>query len=152
MTTTHDKMRTMAIDTLQLAGPGVLDAFIGYIDANERTGRELAAASKKWLDYELEYILPCFRWAKECGIDLPALVAEAKGNCVARLVGALREKLQAATERAETAERENEATTAELVIYAARVGDLEAENERLKRELLLATSDASSAATKINEW
>ena len=47
----------------------------------------------KWWDYEQEYILPCFKWAKECGIDLPALVSEAKGNSTVRFFGALRDQI-----------------------------------------------------------
>lgn len=86
-------------------------AIHGYIDqqeAAERSGREaLRYANKKCQDYEIEYILPCFKWAEECGIDLRALVREGGGNCVAKFVGALRAKLQDAERRAEEAEREN---------------------------------------------
>ena len=41
----------------------------------------------KWRLYENEYILPCFRWTKEQGIDLEKLVRDNPGhNCVELLV------------------------------------------------------------------
>lgn len=55
-------------------------------------------AATKWQEYERDYILPCFKWAADAGIDLPALVAEANGNCVARLVETLRTQRDAARE------------------------------------------------------
>lgn len=58
-------------------------------------------AEAKWQDYEREYILPAFEWAKEVNFDLPAAVKEAKGNCIERLVRHLIETIQhgASTER-----------------------------------------------------
>lgn len=50
---------------------------------------------EKWQGYERDYIHPCFKWAKEMGIDLEALVREGKGNCVERLVKTLWLRLQA---------------------------------------------------------
>lgn len=45
---------------------------------------------QKWRDYETHYILPCFKWAKDSGIDLEALVRDNVGkNCVELLVAAL---------------------------------------------------------------
>ncbi len=41
----------------------------------------------KWIQYEQEYILPCFKWAKEAGIDLKNLVSKNPGhNCVELLI------------------------------------------------------------------
>ncbi len=51
------------------------------------------AASKKWQDYERDFILPCFRWARELGLDLEQMVLANPGrNCVELLVSALRER------------------------------------------------------------
>ena len=50
----------------------------------------VAAERGKWMMYEREYILPCFTWAKEYGIDLDKLVKEQSGkNCVELLVRSL---------------------------------------------------------------
>lgn len=38
--------------------------------AADKLREELTAANKKWQDYERDYILPCFEWAKESGLDL----------------------------------------------------------------------------------
>ena len=57
------------------------------------------AASKKWQEYERDYILPCFRWARELGIDLERMVLDSPGhNCVELLVSTLRERAKVATE------------------------------------------------------
>jgi hypothetical protein len=49
------------------------------------------AATKKWQEYERDYILPCFQWAKELGIDLEQRVLANPGhNCVETLVSILR--------------------------------------------------------------
>lgn len=83
-------------------------AVIEHIDRliREAAGvrEQLAVAHKKWWDYERDYILPCFGWARELGIDLPALVAEARGNCVKRFFGALRERAESAEKRLGEAE------------------------------------------------
>lgn len=51
------------------------------------------AASKKWQDYERDFILPCFRWARELGLDLEQMVLANPGrNCVDLLVSTLRER------------------------------------------------------------
>jgi len=50
----------------------------------------------KWWAYEQEYILPCFKWADQCGINLRDLVDEAKGNSTVRFFGALQERLRIA--------------------------------------------------------
>lgn len=43
--------------------------------------------AKKWQEYEKNYILPCFTWAKESGLDLEAAVRDNPGhNCVELLV------------------------------------------------------------------
>jgi len=48
---------------------------------------ESAYDRKKWQEYERDYILPCFRWAKEVGVDLSELVSANPGhNCVELLV------------------------------------------------------------------
>lgn len=51
------------------------------------------AASKKWQDYERDFILPCFRWARELGLDLEQMVLDSPGhNCVELLVSTLRDR------------------------------------------------------------
>jgi hypothetical protein len=43
--------------------------------------------AKKWQDYERNYILPCFKWAEESGLDLRDAVTKNAGmNCVEILV------------------------------------------------------------------
>ena len=54
-------------------------------------GRALMAEAK-WREYERDYILPVFEWAKEVGFDLPAAVRKGGGNCVALLVRYLIER------------------------------------------------------------
>ncbi len=50
---------------------------------------------RRWIVYEQEYILPCFEWAKEIGIDLRQLVADNPGrNCVNVLVHTLIERIK----------------------------------------------------------
>ena len=45
---------------------------------------------QKWREYERDYILPCFQWANEYGIDLRKLVRDNPGkNCVELLVRAV---------------------------------------------------------------
>ena len=47
--------------------------------------------AKKWQEYERDYILPCFKWAKELGYDLEKAVSDHPGkNCVELLVMWLR--------------------------------------------------------------
>ena len=59
--------------------------------ADLQAARELALEhERKWRTYEREYILPCFDWATEYGIDLRELVRRNPGkNCVELLVRAL---------------------------------------------------------------
>ena len=53
--------------------------------------REFKRANEKWQLYEQKYILPCFKWAEEEGIDLKKLVKENPGkNCVELLVKTLK--------------------------------------------------------------
>jgi len=61
---------------------------------------------KKWRGYEQDYILPCFKWAEEDGIDLQALATDSAGrNCVDLYVHALRQERDQWKARAEAAER-----------------------------------------------
>jgi hypothetical protein len=60
----------------------------------ELQAAELKRANDKWINYETNYILPCFKWAEEMDIDLQALVRQADGNCVAQLVHTLRERVE----------------------------------------------------------
>lgn len=56
---------------------------------------DLAAAEAARDNYEREYILPCFTWARELGIDLQKLVLDNPGhNCVELLVKHLPEKVR----------------------------------------------------------
>lgn len=57
---------------------------------------EARTARSKWRDYEDNYILPVFTWAKECGIDLEVAVREKSrpgSNCVVLFFEALRARL-----------------------------------------------------------
>lgn len=84
---THEEARRLC----ETAKYGVPYGLLRYIDQQDSLAQEL---TKKCREYEADYILPVFAWAKEMGIDLPALVNEAKGNCVERLFGALRGRIQ----------------------------------------------------------
>lgn len=65
----------------------------------ERTGVQRLFATidhhrSKWQEYEREYILPCFQWARELGFDLERMVIDNPGhNCVELLVSTLRKRL-----------------------------------------------------------
>lgn len=74
--------------------------------AVEELKEKLAAANRKWTDYEQSYILPCFKWAEECGLDLRALIARGGGNAVSLLVQALMQQAQEAKEKLASAEAE----------------------------------------------
>lgn len=85
----------------------------GVYGLASQLARQLEAASahanhatKKWRDYEDNYILPAFRWAERENIDLPSLVSAHPGhNCVELLVTALineRDALRADNERMRT--------------------------------------------------
>jgi len=59
---------------------------------------KLAQAVAKWTLYEQEYILPCFGWADEVGIDLEKLLKDNPGtNCVKCLVDELNRQVGALT-------------------------------------------------------
>lgn len=75
---------------------GVFQARNGCLACQcEELAEELAIANKKWIQYEQEYILPCFGWAQEEGIDLRQLVKDNPGkNCVRLLIEELRSKLE----------------------------------------------------------
>jgi len=74
------------------SGPRTRERILELIGEVEWWTDESKKNAEAWKLYEKEFILPCFQWAKEAGIDLPALVSEAKGNCVERLVRALIEQ------------------------------------------------------------
>ena len=79
------------------AGPAVLGAIprqdvLSLCDEAERD-------RMKWSNYEKNYILPCFVWASEMGIDLERVVADHEGhNCVELLVRELRMRIDQAIE------------------------------------------------------
>lgn len=55
----------------------------------------LNSANNKWVQYEQEYILPCFDLAKESGIDLRDEVSKNAGtNCVVLLVKLLQAQVK----------------------------------------------------------
>ena len=59
---------------------------VSYADARA----EIERHEEKWQNYEQNYILPCFKWATEQGIDLHKLVRDNAGkNCIQLLVEAL---------------------------------------------------------------
>lgn len=73
-------------------GQGAATRWLATLEA-EHTER--MRERSKWWDYEQEFILPCFKWAEEMGIDLRDLVATTPGrNCVDLLVHALMERLR----------------------------------------------------------
>lgn len=102
--TARELARKLELDVNNL-GERIADA--GDITADLQ--RQLHAANKKWQDYEHEHILPCFKWASECGLDLEALVLASPGkNCTALLVEALRERIDTATRERDEARRERD--------------------------------------------
>lgn len=56
--------------------------------------KALGIANFKWVEYEQEYILPCFKLAEESGIDLRKLmISEQAGtNCVITLIKELQKR------------------------------------------------------------
>ena len=65
----------------------------GFSDGFDTKAAEQNYDEQKWREYERDYILPCFHWAKEDGIDLESLVkANPSRNCVELYVNALRER------------------------------------------------------------
>ena len=82
---------------LSCSGEGC--AWPGHESTIDQLRRENVRLDDKWRDYEENYILPCFAWARDAGIDLPTLVSEAKGNCVERLVQTLRAQRDEARKR-----------------------------------------------------
>jgi len=64
------------------------------VDCYEREIKQIKTAkaidAKKWRTYERDYVLPCFEWAKEAGLDLKQLVRDNPGhNCTELLVKTL---------------------------------------------------------------
>jgi RNase P subunit RPR2 len=60
-----------------------------------RLRHSLGEATRKWQQYENEYILPCFEMAKESAIDLHKMVRDLAGNnCVILLVKALQSEIK----------------------------------------------------------
>jgi len=58
--------------------------------------KEIQYHRNKWYDMEQNYIIPCFKWAEEVGIDLHQLVTDNPGhNCVELLVKELIKKIGA---------------------------------------------------------
>lgn len=54
---------------------------------------EIERHRRKWEDYERNYVVPCFAWAAEAGIDLQGLVKTNPGhNCVELLVRELQSR------------------------------------------------------------
>ena len=75
----------------------------GYLREISELNDRLTAAHKerqrheqKWMDYERDFILPCFDLATSAGIDLHALVMQGGGNCVVKLVRELTRQRDAA--------------------------------------------------------
>ena len=66
----------------------------------ESLSESLKASEQKWTIYEQEYILPCFDWAAEVGIDLRQLVRDNPGkNCVRLLFEEMRKRGVGSTAR-----------------------------------------------------
>jgi hypothetical protein len=67
-------------------------------------------ATNKWQGYERDYILPCFKWAKEEGFELEPLVLDNPGkNCVEIFFNRLRGAAHEARNYAETLDAVREA-------------------------------------------
>lgn len=67
---------------------------VSSVNPIETLTSEILFHKNKWENYERDYILPCFDWAKEEGIDLQKLVHENPGkNCVQLLVEELRKEI-----------------------------------------------------------
>lgn len=57
---------------------------------NQQLTAQVQYHKERWTNYEQNYILPCFKWAEERGIDLHALVRDHPGkNCVELLINAI---------------------------------------------------------------
>jgi hypothetical protein len=85
---------------------------------------------KKWRDYETNYILPVFDWAKEMGVDLPKLVSEHAGkNCVELLFGVVRANHLRAELRADACTSAHAETVYALDTAIARIERAERERD-----------------------
>lgn len=97
-----EMIRAIAVELLQLRQLAAIE----LLDVTALRA-ELRLATKKWQDYEREYILPAFQWAEAAGIDLKELVSIRAGhNCVELLVMVLledRAALRAEVDRLRTA-------------------------------------------------
>jgi hypothetical protein len=64
--------------------------------ATEWAEREINRHKDKCVDYEQNYVLPCFKWAAEMEFDLHAAVRENPGkNCTELLVTHMRDEIRA---------------------------------------------------------
>jgi hypothetical protein len=76
-----------------------LDAWRGFKAEADTLRADRDEARKKWQEYEREYVLPCFRWARELGLDLERMVIDSPGhNCVELLVSTLRKRTTSFTD------------------------------------------------------
>ena len=80
---------------------------------------------EKWWEYEQKYILPCFQFAEESGIDLHAEVRNSPGtNCVVLLVRALQAQAREAVAFAETIDNVREALGQKATHYLIIADDV----------------------------
>jgi hypothetical protein len=98
----------------------VLDAAVAKLLSE----RDEAAA--KWQKYEQGYILPCFKWAEESGLDLREAVSDNPGrNCVEILVRWLQGRGRAAEAYAGTIDGVREALGQKETHYLVVADDVE---------------------------
>jgi len=106
-------------------------------------------AERKWQEYERDYILPCFKWAEESGLDLHKAVAENPGrNCVDLLVRWLQSRARAAKSFAESLDNVREALGQEETHHLVVAGDVE---ELVKAVELCADDGGCRAMTVLHK-
>ena len=112
----------------------------------ELQAERAVSAERKWQEYERDYILPCFRWAEESGLDLRKAVAENPGrNCVELLVRWLQREARAAKSFAETIDNVREALGQEATHHHVVAGDV----EELVKAVELCASDGGCRAMTV---
>jgi hypothetical protein len=110
---------------------------------------------KRWWDYEQNYILPCFKWATECGIDLDQLVREKAGkNCVELLADSLRAALTAKDAELQNAKHghygvlnDRDRLAGDLARMKERVAELEKQAEEASEQASMACEDPRDDCT-----
>ncbi len=121
------------------------------LEEAERRGLEQQAerasrAERKWQEYERDYILPCFKWAEESGLDLHEAVLKNPGkNCVEILVRWLQNQARIAKSFGETLDNIREALGQEATHHYVMADDI----EELVKAVELCASDGGCRAMTV---